>query len=65
MSPVRNKLINMIDCLPDKEQKLIFEIVKRFIPDDIATPEDLADIKAANEAFARGEYTRHEDIKWD
>ena len=64
MTPIRSQLIDMIDCLPEQEQLLVLEIVKRFVPDDVATPEDLAEIKAANEAFARGEYVRHEDIDW-
>ena len=65
MSPLRTQLVDMIDCLPEQEQLLVFEIVKRFIPDDVATPEDLADIKRANEEFERGEFTRHEDIDWN
>ena len=65
MEPVRNRLVEMIDCLPEQEQLLVLEIVKRFIPDDVATPEDLADIEAADETFARGEFVRHEDIDWD
>jgi len=64
MSPVRNQLVDMIDYLPEREQLLVLEIVKRFIPDDVATLEDLADIEAANAEFERGEFVRHEDIDW-
>ncbi|MCL2030231.1 MAG: hypothetical protein FWG93_01665 [Oscillospiraceae bacterium] len=64
MSPVRNQLDAMIDCLPDTEQTLLLEIVKRFLPDDVATPEDLEDIRTANEEFARGEFVRAKDIDW-
>ena len=55
----------MIDCLPEAEQVLVLEIVKRFVADDVATPDDLAQIRAADEEFARGEFTRHEDIDWN
>ena len=65
MSPVKSRIAELINCLPEQELLLVLEIVKRFIPDDVATPEDLADIKAANEEFARGEYVRHEDINWN
>ena len=65
MSPVANQITEMVNMLPESEQLLVFEIVKRFIPDDVATPEDLADIKRANAEFSRGEYVRHEDIDWD
>ena len=64
MPPIRNQLDYLIDCLPEQEQILVLEIVKRFIPDDVATPEDLADIQKANEEFARGEFVSHEDIDW-
>jgi len=63
MSPVRNQLVNLIDCLPEQEQQLVFEIVRRFIPDDVATPEDLEDIKKANEEFSRGETVALDDWK--
>ena len=43
----------MIDCLPEAEQSLLLEIARRFVPDDVATPDDLDAIKA--HAEARGE----------
>ena len=65
MSPVKEQIISMIDCLEEQEQLLVLEILKRFIPDDIATPDDLEAIRIADEEFARGEFIRHEDIDWD
>ena len=51
MSPIRNQLVEMIDCLPEQEQILVFEIVKRFVPDDVAT-DDVRAIQAAHEEYA-------------
>ncbi len=65
MSPVRNQLVQMIDCLPDQEQLLLFEIVRRFIPDNVATPDDLEDIYMARAEYANGETTSHNAINWD
>ena len=65
MSPIRTQLIEIIDCMPESEQRLLFEIAKRFIPDDIATPDDLAAIEAARAEYARGETINHNDIDWD
>lgn len=65
MSPVRNQLVEVIDILPEDEQALLLEIAYRFIPDDVATPDDLAAIAEAEAEFARGETVRHEDINWD
>ena len=53
MSPIRNQLIEMIACIPEQEQILVFEIVKRFVPDDVATADDLQAIQAAHEEYAR------------
>ena len=64
MSPVKNQIVDILDCLQESEQNLLLEIAKRFIPDDVATPEDLRDIRQANEEFARGEFMRDEDINW-
>lgn len=65
MSPIRNQLVEMIDYLPDQEQLLLFEIVKRFVPDDVATPADRKDIQAARAEYANGETVSHDDIDWD
>lgn len=65
MSPIRRQLDEMIDCLPESEQILLLEIVKRFVPDDVATANDIIAIKAAREDYERGETIAHEAINWD
>ncbi len=65
MSPVRNRLVEMIDCMPEQEQLLLFEIAKRFVSDDIASADDLQAIKEAHEDLANGETVSHDDIDWE
>ena len=65
MSPIRNLLVGMIDCLEEPEQMLLFEIAKRFIPDDIATQEDISAHAAAVEEYRRGETIPHDAINWN
>ena len=65
MSPIRDQLVEMIDCLPEQEQVLVFEIVKRFVPDDVATPDDFRAIQEAREEYAQGETVNHNDINWN
>lgn len=65
MSPIRNQLVEMIDCLPEQEQVIVFEIVKRFVPDDVATADDLQAIKEAREEYVRGETVSHNNINWN
>ena len=65
MSSVRSQLIDMIDCLPETEQILLVEIIRRFIPDDVATPDDIAAHAVALEELKRGETIDDGDIDWD
>jgi hypothetical protein len=54
----------MIDCLPETEQLLLVEIVRRFIPDDVATPDDITAHNLAMEEYRRGESIEESAIKW-
>lgn len=65
MSPIRKQLVDMIDCMPEQEQILLFEIAKRFVADDIATEDDIKAIQAARGEYAKGETVSHNDINWD
>lgn len=65
MSPIRNELVGVIDILPETEQALLLEIARRFVPDDVATPDDLAAVAEARAEYARGETVPHEAINWD
>jgi len=55
----------MIDCMPEQEQVLLFEIAKRFVSDDIASADDLEAIAAAREDLQKGETVSHNAINWD
>ena len=65
MSPIREQLVGVIDCLPEAEQSLLLEIARRFLSDDTATPEDLREIHAARKEYARGQTVSHEEINWN
>ena len=63
---VAQQISTIVEQMPEKNQVLVLELVKTMIsPDDILTDEDIADIKQARAEFARGEFTRHEDIDWN
>lgn len=65
MSPIREQLVDVIDCLPESEQSLLLEIARRFLPDDQATPDDLKAIQAARAEHLRGEAVPHAAINWN
>lgn len=55
MATMTEEVTRMFSELPEKEQTLIFELVIRLFPDDVATDIDRADIRLAHEEYARGE----------
>lgn len=65
MSPTREMLVGVIDCLPETEQSLLLEIARRFLPDDVATPDDLGEINQARAEYDRGQTVPHEAINWN
>ncbi|MCL1858352.1 MAG: hypothetical protein FWF92_03880 [Oscillospiraceae bacterium] len=62
MSPNVKQITDVIELLPEKEQKLIYELIIRLLPDDIATKEDIIDIEQARDEYNRGETVSIEDI---
>lgn len=65
MSPVREQLVGVIDCLPETEQSLLLEIARRFLPDDVATPDDIEAIRGARAEYEAGQTIPHEAINWN
>ena len=62
---VKNQLMEIIDCIPEKEQILLYEIAKHFVSDDTATEDDLSAIQQAREEYENGETINYEKIDWD
>lgn len=65
MSPIKKQLVDVIDCLPEQEQILLFEIAKRFVADDVANADDVEAVRAARQEYANGETVNHNAINWD
>ncbi|MCL2002901.1 MAG: hypothetical protein FWG72_02720 [Oscillospiraceae bacterium] len=62
MSPTAKTISGMVDLLSDREKELVFALVSHLLPDDIATPEDLADIAQARAEHERGETIDLKDL---
>lgn len=70
MSEKTKELIKLIDLLPEKEQDLISEMVKRVVlawdPDFTkVTPAEAERIRLAEDEFQRGEVFTEGDINWE
>jgi hypothetical protein len=65
MESVKMQAFKVFDLLSEQEQSLVYELMIRLAPDDMATQDDLAAHAAAMEEYRRGETVAHEDIDWD
>lgn len=70
MSSTALEISRMIDMLPESEQSLAYEFVKRIVlawdPDFTkATPEERIEMEKADQEIACGEVVSFEEINWD
>jgi hypothetical protein len=61
---VRRKAFEGFDLLPENKQSLVYQLIISLIPEDIATPELIAQHEIAMGEFFRGETVDHDDVDW-
>ena len=49
------QISELVELLPERDKVFVFELAKRLIPDDVATPEDLFFIKKARKEHENGD----------
>ena len=69
MSETNKQIINMLDMLPEKEQKLAYEVIKRVVlawDSDFTkiTPQERLILEQADSDFANEATISHNDIDW-
>ena len=50
--------------LDEHDKALLIGLMSKFMPDNIATDEDLRDIARVREEFAKGETNSWDDVEW-
>lgn len=63
----RAEAVKLIEFVPDSEINILLEVIRKFVPvdpDDIATPEDIAECEQAMREYRAGQAVSHEDIDW-
>lgn len=70
MAPIAQQIANMVDILPEQDQALAYELVKKLVlawdPDFTKlTPEEAASLDEAMREIERGEYVLDTDIDWN
>ena len=68
MAPITKQITDMIDMLPEQEQSLAYELIKRLVlawdPDYTkVTPVEAEAIELAYAEYERGETVRLEDLR--
>jgi hypothetical protein len=59
---IDQRIHELIDLIPDHSKPVILDIISHYIPDDVATPDDIRDIEEAREEYRRGEAVSMEDV---
>ena len=70
MAPISQQIAQMVDMLPETDQTLAYELVKKLVlawdPDFTkVTPSEAAEIEQARREYEAGETIPHEAINWD
>ena len=70
MSAVAKQILDMIDMLPEQEQQLAFELIKRMVlawDSDFTklTPAERERLANANKEIANGETVSYSEIDWN
>jgi hypothetical protein len=60
----RQRLHTLIDSIDASELNTAYLLLAKFIPEDIASPDELEAMRAGRGDFERGEYARLEDVAW-
>lgn len=70
MAPIAQQIASMVDMLPERDQVLAFELVKKLVqawdPDYTkVTPSEKQMLDLAASEMEAGEYVTHNAIDWD
>lgn len=70
MAPIAQQIADMVDMLPEKDQALAFELVKKLVlawdPDFTkVTPAEVKELEQAVTEMEAGDYVTDQAVNWD
>ena len=70
MAPISQQIAQMVDMLPETDQSLAYELVRKLVlawdPDFTkVTPSEALELEEAVREYEAGETTPHDAINWD
>lgn len=60
----RETLKGLIELIPEEDIDTIYNVVVKFIPEDVALPDEVAAIERANKSIAENGTIPHDAIDW-
>jgi len=60
----KQHLHELIDAIEPTEFETLYRVLIRFVPDDIATPDEVEAIRIGQAEFERGETVSFNDVDW-
>lgn len=60
----RETLKGLIELIPEEDIDTIYNVVVRFIPEDVPLPDEVAAIERANKSIAEHGTVSHDAINW-
>ena len=61
----KETLKSLIDMIDESDIDTIFRVLIRFVPEDVALPDEVEAIEAANKSIAESGTVPHDAIDWE
>ena len=61
----KEMLKNLIDMLDDKDIEIIYKVLVRFVPDDVALPDEVEALMIAEDSISKYGTISHDKIDWN
>lgn len=61
----KEMLKNLIDMLDDKDIETIYRVLVRFVPDDVALPDEVEALMIAEDSVSKYGTISHDKIDWN
>ena len=61
----KDTLKGLIDMIDEKDVETIFQVLIRFVPEDVPTPDEIEAIERANKSIEEEGTLPHDAIDWD
>ena len=60
----RQYIHNAIDLVEDTQLDILYKVICQFIPEDVATPDEIEAIIAGRAEIAGGDFVSYDEIDW-